>query len=113
MPRTGYPEWPAAYGRRTSCVKTRSGSGVRPPPAIHTMPAMGKGRDILYTAGLTLASPVWGWKLLRTGKWKTDWSARMGRGDGLAALPDKPKRPPLTRWPVEVTCSSMPTPPRP
>jgi 3-deoxy-D-manno-octulosonic-acid transferase len=54
------------------------------------MPAMGKGRDIVYAAGLTLASPVWGWKLLRTGKWRTDWSARMGRGPALEALPAKP-----------------------
>ncbi|XAM00645.1 hypothetical protein OT109_04480 [Phycisphaeraceae bacterium D3-23] len=50
---------------------------------------MGKGRDILYAAGLGLASPVWGWKLLRTGKWKTDWSARLGRGESLEALPGK------------------------
>ncbi len=54
------------------------------------MPGMGKGRDIVYAAGLTLASPVWGWKLLRTGKWRTDWSARMGRGSMLEALPAKP-----------------------
>lgn len=54
------------------------------------MPAMGKGRDIVYAAGLGLASPVWGWKLLRTGKWRTDWSARMGRGDALADISAKP-----------------------
>ncbi|MFI4861748.1 MAG: 3-deoxy-D-manno-octulosonic acid transferase [Phycisphaerales bacterium JB063] len=50
---------------------------------------MGRGRDILYAAGLGLASPVWGWKLLRTGKWKTDWASRLGRGESLTALPAK------------------------
>jgi len=50
---------------------------------------MGRGRDIVYAAGLGLASPVWGWRLMRTGKWKTDWSARMGKGETLSALPQK------------------------
>lgn len=39
---------------------------------------MGLGRDLLYTAGAAATSPVWGLAMLRTGKWKTDWRARMG-----------------------------------
>lgn len=36
-------------------------------------------RDILYTAGAAATSPFWGLSMLRTGKWKTDWPARLGR----------------------------------
>ena len=39
--------------------------------------------DAAYLLGLTAASPWWGWRLLRTGKHRTDWSARLGRGDSL------------------------------
>ena len=31
-----------------------------------------------------LAGPVWGYRLLRTGKWRTDWRARFGRTAALA-----------------------------
>ena len=31
----------------------------------------------------SLTSPVWGYRLLRTGKWRTDWSGRFGHGDTL------------------------------
>ena len=37
-------------------------------------------RDLIYASGLTLTSPVWATQLLRTGKWRTDWSGRFGRG---------------------------------
>ncbi|MFP4145048.1 MAG: 3-deoxy-D-manno-octulosonic acid transferase [Phycisphaeraceae bacterium] len=44
--------------------------------------------DMIYGVGGLVSSPVWGWRLLRTGKWKTDWSGRFGRG---AELPhDRP-----------------------
>ncbi len=36
-------------------------------------------RDILYTAGAAATSPFWGLSMLRTGKWKTNWPARLGR----------------------------------
>jgi len=39
---------------------------------------MGLGRDLFYTAGAAATSPVWGPAMLRTGKWKTDWRARLG-----------------------------------
>lgn len=39
---------------------------------------MGLGRDIFYALGATLTSPIWGYSLLRTGKWRTDWKARLG-----------------------------------
>jgi len=50
---------------------------------------MGKGRDILYGIGAAATSPVWGFSMLRTGKWRTDWSARLGRGESLTTLPEK------------------------
>ncbi len=43
------------------------------------MTAMGLGLDIVYAAAGLLSSPVWAARLLRTGKWRTDWSARFGR----------------------------------
>ena len=44
---------------------------------------MAIGRDILYTAGAAVTSPLWGLAMLRTGKWKTDWPARLGRTTAL------------------------------
>lgn len=44
---------------------------------------MGLMLDIAYLTGLTVASPVWGYKLLSTGKWRTDWSGRLGKGESL------------------------------
>lgn len=35
--------------------------------------------DILFWLVLIVTSPVWGLKLLSTGKWKTDWAARFGK----------------------------------
>ncbi len=35
-------------------------------------------RDIAYGIGLGVTFPVWGWRLLRTGKWRTDWKERFG-----------------------------------
>lgn len=34
--------------------------------------------DLLYLVLLILLSPVWLWKLLTTGKWRTNWVARLG-----------------------------------
>lgn len=36
-------------------------------------------RDLAYAAAAVVSSPLWGYKLLRTGKWRTDWPARFGR----------------------------------
>lgn len=44
---------------------------------------MGLMLDIAYLTGLTVSSPVWCYKLLSTGKWRTDWSGRFGKGDAL------------------------------
>ncbi len=44
-----------------------------------TLGGMGIGRDIVYAAGLAVSSPVWGVSLLRTGKWRSDWSGRFGK----------------------------------
>ena len=41
--------------------------------------------DAAYLLGITAASPVIGWRLLRTGKHRTDWHARLGRGAPLPA----------------------------
>lgn len=42
------------------------------------MTAMGLGYDLVYGAAGLLSSPMWGTKMLRTGKWRTDWRARRG-----------------------------------
>lgn len=38
-------------------------------------------RDIAYGVAGLAASPFWGWKMLSTGKWRTDWPGRFGRVD--------------------------------
>ena len=38
-------------------------------------------RDLAYGVGITLTSPIWGFSLLRTGKWRTDWKGRFGHAD--------------------------------
>lgn len=35
--------------------------------------------DMMYAAGMVVSSPFWGYRLLRTGKWRTDWPGRFGR----------------------------------
>ena len=42
-------------------------------------------RDAAYLAAVTATSPVWAWRMKRTGKLKTDWNARFGRGAPLPA----------------------------
>ena len=44
-------------------------------------------RDFLYAAGAAVSSPLWGLSMLRTGKWKTDWLARLGRTPTLPPAP--------------------------
>jgi 3-deoxy-D-manno-octulosonic-acid transferase len=46
------------------------------------MSRMGKALDIAYALGAVVSSPVWGYSLLRTGKWRTDWRGRFGVGVG-------------------------------
>ena len=36
-----------------------------------------------YAAAAVAASPVWGYRMLRTGKWRTDWPGRFGHGDTI------------------------------
>ncbi len=36
-------------------------------------------RDLAYAAAAVALSPLWGTRLLRTGKWQTDWPARFGK----------------------------------
>ena len=43
--------------------------------------------DLLYGAGLLAASPVLAFRLLRTGKWRTDWQGRFGRAEALGHDP--------------------------
>ena len=45
---------------------------------------MGLARDFAYLVGAVITSPVWSYRLLRTGKWRTDWPGRMGRCPRLA-----------------------------
>ncbi len=35
-------------------------------------------RDMLYALGATVTAPYWVWRMLRTGKWRTDWRGRFG-----------------------------------
>jgi len=35
-------------------------------------------RDTVYVAVLVTTSPVWGYRLWRSGKWRTDWPGRLG-----------------------------------
>jgi len=44
-------------------------------------------RDVLYAAGAVISSPVWGWRLWRTGKWRSDWAGRFGHAELPAAGP--------------------------
>ena len=39
--------------------------------------------DLVYAAVAGLTSPVWGYRLFRSGKWRTDWAGRWGRVSGL------------------------------
>ena len=39
--------------------------------------------DAAYVAGLLAVSPLVGWRMVRTGKHRTDWAARFGRGAAL------------------------------
>ncbi|MEM7681356.1 MAG: glycosyltransferase N-terminal domain-containing protein [Planctomycetota bacterium] len=56
---------------------------------------MGKGVDAIYGAGLLAASPVIALSLLRTGKWRTDWKARLGRVSSAGlALPEPDRKHP-------------------
>jgi len=48
---------------------------------------MPSGRDILYGAGALATCPFWGWRMARTGKWRTDWPGRFGRATLPAATP--------------------------
>ncbi|MBI1375612.1 MAG: hypothetical protein GC159_23120 [Phycisphaera sp.] len=45
------------------------------------MPTMPVLRDIAYGVGMAVSSPLWGIRMLRTGKWRTDWAGRFGRCD--------------------------------
>ena len=53
---------------------------------------MGLGLDVMYSAIAVAASPVWGYRLLRTGKWRTDWPARFGRCPAIANGQQDPSR---------------------
>jgi 3-deoxy-D-manno-octulosonic-acid transferase len=50
---------------------------------------MGLGLDILYITAAAVSSPVWGFRLWRTGKWRTDWRARFGHLPTLPATDRK------------------------
>ncbi len=49
--------------------------------------AMGLGYDMAYAAGALVACPLWGYRMVRTGKWRTDWPGRLGGGLPLADDP--------------------------
>lgn len=42
-------------------------------------------RDAAYLAAVTAAAPVLAWRMHRTGKLRTDWGGRFGKGDALPA----------------------------
>ena len=45
--------------------------------------------DLVYAATLLLGSPVLGYRMLRTGKWRTDWRGRLGHA-GAVPPDDRP-----------------------
>lgn len=45
-------------------------------------------RDLAYGFAAVVTSPVWGLRLLRTGKWRTDWAGKFGR----AEIPKDPRK---------------------
>lgn len=47
------------------------------------MSAVSLVHDLIYAAAAVAASPVWAPRMLRTGKWRTDWPSRFGRGETL------------------------------
>lgn len=53
---------------------------------------MSLAADLTYAAVGALTSPVWACRLLRSGKWRTDWPGRLGR----CRLPDTPAEPAST-----------------
>jgi len=55
------------------------------PYRASTMPAMGLFYDFAYLGAATVSSPFWGFALLRTGKWRTDWAGRFGK----VTMPDQ------------------------
>ena len=46
-------------------------------------------RDVAYGVGLGVSAPVWGWKLWRTGKWRSDWGGRLGKVSGRPAVGER------------------------
>ena len=51
---------------------------------------MGAGQDIAWTAAAVVTSPLWTYRLLRTGKWQTDWPARFGQCNSVGPADDRP-----------------------
>ena len=45
---------------------------------VPTMGAMGFVYDAVYVVVALVSSPLWGYRLWRTGKWRTDWHGRLG-----------------------------------
>ncbi|MEX2671555.1 MAG: glycosyltransferase N-terminal domain-containing protein [Phycisphaeraceae bacterium] len=43
--------------------------------------------DVVYASAAAATSPLWAYRLLRTGKWRTDWAGRFGRCDVAADDP--------------------------
>ncbi len=43
-------------------------------------------RDTVYGLSLLVASPLLAWRLIRTGKWRTDWPGRFGKLDDAAGF---------------------------
>lgn len=48
--------------------------------------------NAVYLLAAVLASPIWLPRMIRTGKIRTDWPARLGRGSVLPSAPDKRPR---------------------
>lgn len=48
---------------------------------------MGLIRDCCYAVVGIVTAPVWGYRLLSTGKWRTDWSGRFGHASVDLAVP--------------------------
>jgi 3-deoxy-D-manno-octulosonic-acid transferase len=62
---------------------------------------MGLLTDAVYGLVAAATSPLWGWRMYRTGKWRTDWKERFGQVK-IASDPAADRRPTLLIHAVSV-----------
>jgi len=60
---------------------------IVPPRQTFTISPMGRLLDAAYGLAAVATAPIWGARMLRTGKWRTDWDARFAKPHALPDLP--------------------------